>query len=147
MTVVLGKDGKERAITASIDGSTSSLGTLYLGLLTTLPTGYDGMDASTLLTSNEASITSFYIPSTGRSSISFGSVTAGSAGASISNDSSVSWTNNSGASVLVEGVFVTNSATGTSGEILWVGAPNLVASFQDGEAFTLQVGGMNLKVD
>ena len=146
MAMTLGKDGKERAMASLTGASTSAVSTVYIGMLDTLPAGYDGLDAATLL-ANEASITNFYIPSTGRSSISFGSVTAGSAGASITNNSSASWVNNSGGSVLIEGLFLTDASAGTSGEILWVGSPNIAATFATGATMKIAVGDLRLQVD
>lgn len=145
MAFVLGKDGKERAIQASVGDSPADLGTVYLGVLDALPAGYDGLDAATLL-ANEANVVNFYTPSD-RRALSFGAVASSSTGASVNNDASVSWTNNSGASFVAEGVFITDASSGTGGKILWVGAPDVPANFNDGEDMTVLVGDMKLEID
>lgn len=143
MGLILGRDGKQKALEAATSG------TLYVGLLQAVPTDADGMSLATLIGSgagNEFPINAdFY---TGRKSVTLGSITVDANGAIRYNTNALSWSNTSGSTVTVAGMFLTDAASGSSGDVLWVGAVDVgTASVGNGLSANLTVGGLKLGVD
>ena len=127
MGATLGRNGKLNAVNCNIGAAVTDYGTLYIGLLQVAPSGFDALTLTDLVSAgqgNEHAINAnFY---TGRKVISFAAPTVSSLGAvSLSNvGSPVTWTNVTGSSQTVAGYFITNAASGTSGDVLWVGTPD-----------------------
>lgn len=148
MGMVLGVDGKTRALQASLGLSVSTFTTVYVGLLHTLPANYDGLSMTSLVTNEFAINSNFY---TGRKAVTFGSISTDHTGAvtASTNSPAVSWTNNTGSTVTIAGLFVTNIISGSSGGlVLWVGDPDSgTAQIPNGQQASIGVGDMVLKVD
>lgn len=143
MGMVLGRDGKEKALEAASEG------TLYVGLLQAYPTGADGLALGTLIGSgsgNEFAIdTDFY---TGRKAVTLGSIMVDANGAIRLNTGSLSWTNTTGSTVVVEGIFITDAASGSTGDVRFVGTPDVgTTAIGNGLSATLSENGLKLGVD
>lgn len=151
MALVMGYDGKERALKATTGDSVASITTLYVGLLQAAPSGMDAMDLATLVgagAGNEFAINAnFY---SARKSIPLGSITVDATGAvrSNNNGSPLDWANTSGSTKTVAAIFITDAASGTSGLVLWVGAPDAgTATIANGRSAKITSGDLFLKVD
>ncbi len=147
MGLLLGKDGKERAVTVNKGSTVTSITTLYVGLLQSAPAK---MTLATLVGSgqgNEFSIgATFY---TGRKAVTMGSVTTDANGAICYNTgSAIEWTNTTGSTVNVAAFFITDASSGTSGSVLWVGTPDAgTASIATTKKATINANDLMLKVD
>lgn len=148
MGMVLGVDGKTRAVQASLGLPVSTFTTVYVGLLQTMPSNYDGLSFASLATNEFPVNSNFY---TGRKAVTFGSVSADHTGAVVASADipAVSWTNNTGSTVTIAGLFVTNIVSGSSGGlVLWVGDPDSgTANIPNGQQASIGVGDMLLRVD
>ncbi len=151
MGLLLGLDGKKRALEINVGVAVSQASPLYVGLLQSAPSNMDGMDLATLISSgqgNEFTINAnFY---TGRQVISLGAVTADADGAVCANNNGVpiEWTNTSGSSIDVQAFFITDAASGSAGQVLWVGAPDAgTATIGDTKKASISTGDLLLKVD
>lgn len=158
MGMVLGREGKLYSVMWSTGQAVPNItgATLYCGLLSSLPAGYDGMDLQNLVSIQGTEFTptaSWYTG--GRQAISFDAIPTYPAdeadlalGIGSYNTSQVSWANTSGSLVTVPGVFITNVQSGSSGPSLWVGTPDPGdRDVPNGESFTIEVGGMLVGVD
>ena len=151
MGLQLGVDGKKRAVDINKGASVTTVTTLYVGLLQSAPTGMDGMTLATLVGAgqgNEFAINAnFY---TARLAITIGTVTSDANGAVGYNNnvSPVEWTNTSGSTVNIAGFFITDVASGTSGQVLWVGTPDAgTASIANTLKASISANDLMLKVD
>lgn len=151
MGLVLGYDGKQRALQASLGTAPSAIGTIYVGFLQSAPADMDGMTLATLVSAgqgNEFSINAnFY---TGRKAITFSpSITVNATGATTSNSGAdITWTNTSGSAIEIKGLFITSAASGTSGQVLWVGTPDIgTGVLNNGETVTISAGIFEVKID
>ena len=151
MSLVMGLDGKERAMKATTGDAVSSISTLYVGLLQSAPAGMDGMTLATLVgagAGDEFAINAnFY---SARKAITFGSITVDASGAirTNNNGSPLDWANTSGSTKTVAAMFITDAASGTSGLVLWVGAPDAgTATILTGRSAKINSGDLILKVD
>lgn len=147
----LGRNGKLNAVNCNIGAAVTDYGTLYIGLLQNDPANMDALTLVDLVSGGQGSEhainANFY---TGRKTISFGTPTVSSLGAvSPSNvGSPVSWTNTTGSSVAVGGYFITDAASGTAGDVLWIGTPDagpMVIANNDTIQFT--DGDLTVRVD
>lgn len=147
MGLFLGLDGKRRAIQVNTAESPNDITDYYVGLLETLPANYDGLTLSELVTGNEHAPSSDWYDG-GRQEITFDGLTSDASGASSTNDSVVSWDNDSGDDQSVAGVFVTDVQSGTTGQVLWVGPPDVgTMIIDDGSPAVIDIGDMVLQVD
>ncbi len=151
MGLLLGIDGKERALGVSLGQSYSAITTLYIGLLQAAPVNMDGMDLATLISAgqgNEFTVNAnFY---TGRKAITFGTITADQDGAACNNNNAVAveWTNISGVDIDVQAFFITDASSGGSGKVLWVGTPDAgTATIVNTKKASINSGDLLLKVD
>jgi len=153
MGLLLGIDGKKRAVNINAGVSVSAITTLYVGLLQSAPAGMDGMDLATLVGAgqgNEFTIGATFYASPGRKAITMGTVAADASGAIIYNNnvSPVEWTNTTGSTVNIAGIFITDAASGTSGQVLWVGTPDAgTASIGNTLKASIAANDLILKVD
>lgn len=151
MGSTLGREGKLNAVNCNIGAAVTDYGTLYIGLLQSAPSGMDAMTLATLVgagAGNEHAVNSnFY---SARKAIVFSAPTVSDAGAvAISGVGSVvSWINVSGATKTVAAYFITNALSGTSGDVLWVGTPD-VGTITVADNGTLQFadGDLTVRVD
>lgn len=151
MGLILGIDGKERALGVNVGQSFSAIPTIYVGLLQAAPADMDGMDLATLISSgqgNEFTINAnFY---TGRKAITFGAITADKDGATCTNNNvvAVEWTNTTGSDIDVLAFFITDVSSGGSGKVLWVGTPDAgTATIVDTKKASISPGDLIIKVD
>ena len=150
MGLLLGRDGKTRAMQAATGTAVGSIATLYIGFLQAAPADMDGMTLTTLVSAgqgNEFTINAnFY---TGRKSITLGSITTDQAGAVIhSSGADVTWTNTTGSSVEIRAMFITDQASGTAGNVLWVGTPDVGSAFvANGQTATISANTLELRID
>lgn len=146
MGMLLGKDGKTRAIQVNTGTDPAAITTLYIGLLATLPANYDGLSLAGAggIASYECS--GWY---TGRKVVTFGSVTSDAAGAIASNTGGMtSWQNLSGSTVSVAAFFITDAASGSTGSVLWVGTPDSgTVTLTDTSIIQYVAGDLTAKVD
>lgn len=151
MGLQLGRDGKIRAVQINVGVSVTPIGTLYVGLLSDLPGGYNTF---TLLEAVSTVGTEF-TPSAnwytgGRQSISIEDPPSyiGGAGAHALNDSAVQWTNTTGSPIDIKGVFITDAQSGTTGQVLWIGPPDVgTMTVADGAPVDIFVGGLLCGID
>lgn len=150
MGMLLGKDGKTRAVQVNTGTDPAAITTLYIGLLATLPASYDG-----LALAGAGGIASYECPLTpsgwytGRKAITFGAVTSDAAGAIASNTGgATSWQNLSGNTVSVAAFFITDAASGSTGSVLWVGTPDSgTITLTDTSIIQYVAGNLTAKVD
>lgn len=148
MGFTLGLDGKKRAVKTNTSANPPEITTFYVGLLETLPADYDGLSFYDLVVGNE------FVPSAnfytgGRKAITFNSTPTGDKnGAGTPNLIAVSWDNTTGGVVPVEGAFITDTQSGTSGLSLWVGPPDIgTMNIADGDPALIDVGSLFAAVD
>lgn len=143
MGMILGFDGRNRALAASMGGSASALPSLYLGLLSASPLTHIDKDLGDLLIAcPELPVSaSFY---SGRKLITFTNPLSDLDGGSyVSNDNSspIVWSNTSGSPINVGGLMITTSASGSGGLVLWLGVPEVGAvTVPDGGTATFEAG-------
>lgn len=123
MAMILCRDGKERALKASMGESLASLGPLYVGLMSSVPSGSSEDLILSDMSSYEMTINSNFYTARKEAEFTY-SYSSYSAGMLIKDDPSVEWTNTSGSSITIAGVFITNAASGSSGKLLWIGVPD-----------------------
>ena len=151
MGMVLGLDGKLRAVQINTGAAPSTIAQYYVGLLSTLPADYDGMTLEDLVSLVGTEFTpsgTWYTG--GRVAIDFEDPPGvnGATGCYALNTTSAQWTNTSGASVDIEGVFITDVQSGNSGGVYWVGPPDVgTMTVVDGDPVDIFVGGMQVGVD
>lgn len=151
MSVVLGYDGKQRALNINKGDVVAQVTNLYVGLLQSSVADMDGMELSTLIHSSNGDEfpidADFY---TGRQEITL-SVAVTDANGSYSENNNVTpieWTNNTGSTIEIEGFFITDAASGSAGQVLWVGTPDAgTATINDGAKATLQAGDLIVRID
>lgn len=146
--LVLGLDGKKRAVKTNTSSNPPEITNFYVGLLQTLPANYDGLSLADLITGNEI------VPETGwytegRQEIFFNDTPVGDyLGAWTPNTTTVTWTNGTVSDKDIAGVFVTNAQTGTSGLVLWVGPPDIgTLLIPSTKPAYINVGSLITKVD
>lgn len=151
MGLSLGIDGKRKAMEASKGAGITAITTLYVGLLQTAPANMDGMDLATLINpvnGNEFSLSpNFYDM---RREITIGAVMADHSGATASNNNvaAIEWTNNTGSIINVEALFITDAASGSSGQVMWVGTPDAgTATIAVGAKASIITGDLILRID
>jgi len=124
MPLFLGKDGKQRAVEANA-GIPRTPPALWFGLLDTLPSGAESMTLAALVaggTGEPATTGAWYAG--GRKTISFGSYSPTTL-ICTSNNGTNQWLNTSGVTKYVGGLFICTVFSGGSGELLWVGYPDI----------------------
>lgn len=150
--VVLGLDGKDRALQASLGiVAPSAITTLYVGLLATLPANHDGLDLATLLGGNEHTATGSWYTG-GRKAVDvateLSAIQGDHDGRYVTVSIELDWPNTSGADEDIAGVFVTNVQSGTSGLSLWVGPPDIGGQVAaDGGSAKIVADGLTLRID
>lgn len=151
MGIFLGLDGKQRAVDINKGSSVTAITTLYVGLLQSAPANMDGMNLALLVGAGQASEFSinanFY---TGRKAITIGSTTTDANGAIAYNNnvSALEWTNTTGSSIFVAAFFITDVASGTSGQVIWVGIPDAgTATIANNAKASISASDLMLKVD
>lgn len=146
MALTLGVDGKLRALSAGCGAAQDALGTLYVGLLSDLPSDPDIVDFGSLM-EDEFNVTDFYVDDRREIELAEPTIEDGLALVVYDGDDIV-WTNDSGDEVEIQGLFITDAATGDSGSILWVGAPDSGGvTFGDGDDVVISTGALRLRVD
>lgn len=151
MGLMLGLDGKTRALDINKGLSVSAITTLYVGLLQSAPANIDGMDLATMVHSsngNEFSIgASFY---TSRKSITLGLTTTNQNGAYAQNNNvaAIEWTNSTGSTINIPAFFITDAASGTIGNVIWVGLPDAgTATIYNGAKASITTGDLVIRID
>lgn len=151
MGLMLGLNGKTRALDINKGLSVTPITTLYVGLLQSAPVNMDGMDLATLVhvsNGNEFSINgNFY---TARKAITLGITTTNQSGAYAQNNnvSAIEWTNLTGSTINIPAFFITDVVSGTSGNIIWVGTPDAgTATIYNGAKASLTSGDLVIRVD
>ena len=154
MGLVLGYDGKMRALQATTSTTAlTPISQLYVGLLTNLPADYDSLTLAQLLdvggADNEPTPSASWYEN-GRKPIAFPLPTTATVdGASVVNDlTAAQWMNNTGSDVFVNGAFITDVQSGTSGLVLWVGPNDLGQNIiGDGSPANIDYNGVTLTID
>ncbi len=150
MGLLLGKDGKRRALEINAGIAVAQVATLYVGLLQSAPDDMDGMGLDTLISAGQGSEFtidgSFY---SGRKPIALGAVTVDKDGAVCHNiGPAIEWTNSTGSEISVAGFFITDVASGSDGQVLWVGTPDAgTATIADTKKAIISPDDLMLKVD
>lgn len=151
MGLVLGIDGKRRALDINKGSSVTPLSTLYVGLLQEAPANMDAMDLALLVDSDHgAEFTinaNFY---SGRQAITLGATMADHNGATVTNNNStpIEWTNSTGSTIEVAALFITDAASGTSGQVVWVGTPDAgTATIANGSDARISLEDIILRID
>lgn len=152
MGLVLGLDGKKRALEINTGVAVSTITTLYIGLLQNSVADMDGMDLATLISvgqGNEFDGTGgFY--GEGRQAITIGTIFADADGAVCHNDNvtPVEWLNATGGDIYIPAFFITDASAGAAGQVLWVGEPDAgTATIGDTKKATISLNDLMLKVD
>lgn len=152
MGLLLGIDGKKRALEINAGVAVSAVTTLYIGLLQSSVADMDGMDLATLVSAGQGNefdgTGGFY--SEGRQAITIGAIFADADGAVCYNDnaSPIEWVNTTGGDVYVPAFFITDASAGTAGQVLWVGEPDAgTATIGDTKKATISLNDLMLKVD
>ena len=151
MGLALGLDGKTRAVDINKGSSVTAITTLYVGLLQSAPANMDGMNLATLVGAgqgNEFSINAnFY---TGRQAITIGATSTDANGAVAYNNNvaAIEWTNTSGSTIDIPAFFITDAASGTSGQVIWVGTPDAgTATIANTAKASIVAADLMIKVD
>jgi hypothetical protein len=123
MAFSLGKDGRIRALQINTGEVPTSVTTVYVGLLTTMPANAATLNLSTIVANEFPINANFY---TGRQAITFGTMTNDSSGSRRNNNNStpLAWTNTTGSTITVGGIFLTDAASTGTGLSLWIGPPD-----------------------
>lgn len=151
MGLVLGLDGKRRAMDINKTDAVPQITTLYVGLLQAAPANMDGMDLAMLIHpdhGNEFTIDpDFY---TGRQAIQLSLTTTNELGATVFNNNPVAieWLNSTGSDIDIAGFFLTDVISGDSGQVIWVGTPDAgTATIFDGTSATVSENDLILRID
>lgn len=152
MGLLLGIDGKKRALNINSATAVTTVSTLYIGLLQSAVANMDGMDLATLVSAGQGNefdgTGGFYTE--GRQIITFGSIFADEQGATRYNNnaSPIEWLNSTGSDVFIPAIFITDVASGTAGQVLWVGEPDAgTATIANTKKATISINDLVLKVD
>lgn len=151
MGMVLGQDGKLRAVQINVGAAPATVPQFYVGLLSVLPADYDAMTLEDLVSLVGTEFTpsgTWYTG--GRVAIDFEDPPGvnGVDGCFALNTTAAQWTNTSGSPVDIAGVFITNVQSGTAGGVYWVGPPDVgTMTVEDGDPVDIFVGGMQVGVD
>lgn len=155
MGMQLALDGKVIAVTANTFGGSFYPGTTYVALMSSYPANADGLNLTQLLAYEFTPSADWY---TGGRKVgafdptpTYGDGTGGhnpEDGVGAYNTNTLTWSNTSGASVEVFGLFVCNVQVGDVGLVYWIGTPDVgTMTIENGSQLDIFPGGLLLGVD